>query len=140
MQKAYDSHENKNIRISFIRVHDRKAGYELEQRFLDKYLSSGKLLNVHSNSEINGHGRVLDDKVKKRLSLSAKRFVESGELAERLKAYREAKRRAVIIDGKEYPSMIAAAKALKIDPSLIRRRVLNEKFPNYSLMEKVKKQ
>lgn len=41
-----------------------------------------------------------------------------------------------LIDGIEYESIKSASDTLKIPPTTLRRRLLSDKFPNYSYVEK----
>jgi predicted GIY-YIG superfamily endonuclease len=127
-QELYDRHENKNLRVSFYKVKDREEAYKEEQKLLDLFKDSGKLINVFTNAKVNGHGRQVSEESKLRQSKIGKRVADSGKI----KAAWEARKIPVSIDGTIYPSMIDAAKALGISYGALRSRFRDRKHPGSS--------
>lgn len=77
LQQAYSKHENKNLRLSFIRSNDREIAFDLEQDLLDKYIPTGKLFNLATNARIAGLGRIVPEEQRVKQVAKLREFFKS---------------------------------------------------------------
>lgn len=134
LQGVFTTWEDIVVHVTYWETIEQALDHEQEQ--IDLYGAGDKCLNIAINARMHSTG--MPYFLNKSHSEETKRKISIGNLGKKYSAearakIAEARKRKVSIDGVEYPSLQAAAKAIAISYEAMKYRITRgkENYPNY---------
>jgi group I intron endonuclease len=128
---------------------DRETAYRLEQHLLNKHKDNSKLMNIALDVKSPMLGMTASEETKTKMSLALKGLTRSDEVKDKISALRkvniatinqfrkvlEAKRRRIMVHGKEYISLTQAGQLSGIAESTLRRKIRMHSDPEVYFLD-----